>query len=77
LTAGVVKRSRLKLERHIAPTGKMVNVYITFLAVKDARVHFQEPGEVGKTVLIWVTKQIPLDLITNSVRLTKLSSLNV
>jgi hypothetical protein len=51
LTIGVVKRSRVKWERHIAPIREMVNVYNTCLAIKEARVYFQDPDEDGRTVL--------------------------
>jgi hypothetical protein len=50
LTIGVVKRNRVKWERQKVPIGETINVYNTFLAIKEARVHFQDPGEDGRTV---------------------------
>lgn len=50
LTVGVVKRGRVKWERHIVPIGEMMSVYNTFIAIKEARVHLQDPGEDGRTI---------------------------
>jgi hypothetical protein len=55
--------------------GKMRNAYNTCFAIKETRVHFQDPGDDGRSVFRETTKQIPLALITNSVWLTKLSLL--
>ena len=52
LTVGVVKRSRVKWERYIVPTREMVNVYNTFLTIKEARVHLKDPGDDGRTIFI-------------------------
>jgi len=35
LTVGVVKRGRVKWERHIVPIGEMISVYNTFIAIKE------------------------------------------
>jgi len=60
LTIGSVKRSRMKWERHIVTIREMINVHNTFLAIKEARVYFQDPDENGRTVFRYITKQIPL-----------------
>jgi hypothetical protein len=35
---------------HIVDTRETTNIYNTFLAIKEARVYFQDPDEDGRTV---------------------------
>jgi len=60
LTIGVVKRSRVKCERHIVPIREMINVYNALLAIKEGSGHFQNPGEDARTIIRWITKEILL-----------------
>ena len=56
LNIGVVKRSRVKWERHMVAIREMINVYNALLAIKETRGLFQGPGEDVRTVIRWMTQ---------------------